>query len=55
MGLDRIMRVFDSETRQQLHRVYLRQQLNAVLFSSEEEVQTFAKEEEEEEEDSGSE
>ena len=56
VGLDRIMRVFDSETRQQLHRVYLRQQLNAVLFSSEEEVQTFAKEEEEEEEeDSGSE
>lgn len=45
VGLDRIMRVFDSESRQQLHRVYLRQQLNAVLFTSEEEVKMFAEEE----------
>ena len=49
VGLDRIMRVFDSESRQQLHRVYLRQQLNAVLFTSEEEVKMFAEEESEEE------
>ena len=49
VGLDRIMRVFDVETRQQLHRVYLRQRLNCVLFSGEESVQCFAKEEEEEE------
>ena len=48
VGLDRIMRVFDSESRQQLHRVYLRQQLNAVLFTSEEEVKMFAEEESEE-------
>ena len=47
VGLDRIMRVFDSESRQQLHRVYLRQQLNAVLFTSEEEVKMFAEESEE--------
>lgn len=51
VGLDRIMRVFDTESRQQLHRVYLRQRLNCVLFSSEESVQCFAKEEESEEED----
>ena len=51
VGLDRIMRVFDSESRQQLHRVYLRQQLNAVLFTSEEEVKMFAEEESEEESD----
>lgn len=55
VGLDRIMRVFDIETRQQLHRVYLRQRLNCVLFSSEESVQCFAKEEEEEVEEAGSE
>ena len=48
VGLDRIMRVFDSESRQQLHRVYLRQQVNAVLFTSEEEVKMFAEEESEE-------
>lgn len=48
VGLDRIMRVFDIETRQQMHRVYLRQRLNCVLFSGEESVQCFAKEEEEE-------
>lgn len=51
VGLDRIMRVFDVETRQQLHRVYLRQRLNCVLFSSEELVQCFAKEEESEKEE----
>lgn len=51
VGLDRIMRVFDIETRQQLHRVYLRQRLNCVLFSSEELVQCFAKEEESEKEE----
>lgn len=51
VGLDRIMRVFDTESRQQLHRVYLRQRLNCVLFSSEETVQCFAKEEESEEEE----
>ena len=51
VGLDRIMRVFDSESRQQLHRVYLRQQLNVVLFTSEEEVKMFAEEESEEESD----
>ena len=51
VGLDRIMRVFDIETRQQLHRVYLRQRLNCVLFSSEENVQCFAKEDEEKEMD----
>ena len=51
VGLDRIMRVFDIETRQQLHRVYLRQRLNCVLFSSEELVQCLAKEEESEKEE----
>ena len=54
VGLDRIMRVFDSESRQQLHRVYLRQQLNAVLFTSEEEVKMFAEESEESDVDNAS-
>ena len=47
VGLDRIMRVYDMATRQQLHRIYLRQRLNCVLFSSEEQVAVFAKEERE--------
>lgn len=46
VGLDRIMRVYDTETREQMHRVYLRQRLNCVLFSEEEQVQTFAEEQE---------
>lgn len=45
-GLDRIMRVYDMETREQMHRVYLRQRLNCVLFSAEEQVQAFAEEQE---------
>ena len=49
VGLDRIMRVYDLATRQQLHRIYLRQRLNCVLFSSEEQVAVFAKEESERE------
>ena len=52
VGLDRVMRVFDMKTRQQLHRVYLRQKLNCVLVSSEGEVTSFAKEEEQPESDS---
>lgn len=52
VGLDRVMRVFDTKTRQQLHRVYLRQKLNCVLVSSEGEVTSFAKEEEQPESDS---
>ena len=51
VGLDRIMRVYDIATRQQLHRIYLRQRLNCVLFSSEEQVAVFTKEESEEESD----
>lgn len=51
VGLDRIMRTYDVETRQQTNRVYLRQRLNCVLFSSEEQVQAFAKEEDGEEEE----
>ena len=51
VGLDRIMRVYDMATRQQLHRIYLRQRLNCVLFSSEEQVAVFAKEESERESD----
>lgn len=50
VGLDRIMRVYDVATRQQLHRVYLRQRLNCVLFSSEEQVTAFSKEESENDE-----
>ena len=51
VGLDRIMRTYDAETRQQTNRVYLRQRLNCVLFSSEEQVQAFAKDEDNEEEE----
>ena len=54
VGLDRVMRVFDVATRQQLHRVYLRQKLNCVLVSSEVEVASFTKEEEEEPESDSS-
>ena len=46
VGLDRIMRVYDTETREQMHRVYLRQRLNCVLFSAEEQVQAFTEEQE---------
>ena len=51
VGLDRVMRVFDVNNRRQLHRVYLRQRLNCVLVSSEEEVNAFTNEEKEESED----
>lgn len=33
-GLDRFLRVYDVHTRKQLHKVYLKQKLNCVLFSA---------------------
>jgi ribosome biogenesis protein NSA1 len=34
VGLDRFLRVYDVHTRAQLHKIYLKQKLNAVLFSA---------------------
>lgn len=38
VGLDRMMRVYNSKTAEQKHQVYLKQRLNAVLFDDEGEV-----------------
>jgi len=44
-GLDRFMRVYDVNTRKQLNKVYLKQKLNAVLFSTQTKEQAKADEE----------
>ena len=54
VGLDRMLRIYDTSTRKQLHCFYLRQRLNCVLFghelSSEKEEEQVATEEDNEDE-----
>lgn len=51
-GLDRFLRVYDTTTRKQLHKVYLKQKLNCVLFSHQKKGDDVDREEEPQDEES---